>query len=247
MLKATTDAQLFGQGIHEIAVAPVCQLGNKATLPDGRIYRYAKAGASALEVGKLMQSAVAVAAHQGCAFVSSVNAGASAANSPTTIVITLGAAAVTADQYAGGTLVVNAGTGIGQTFTILGHAAHAGSGPLTLTLVDDTIRVALSASDSKCSLTASPYSGVIIAPTTLTGVPVGVTPCAVTALYYFWIQTHGACGVLMDGTPAAGAVVSPSNGTAGAVESGVIGQGAVGMVINTGVNTEYQQVFLTID
>jgi hypothetical protein len=239
MLKATTEAQLFGQGIHEISATPVCNLGTKAVLPDGRAFRYAKAGGTGLEVGKLMQSAAIVPNHQNCAATV-------AAIGATTVSLTLGNTALTANYYAGGTLTVNAGTGLGQVFTIKSHPAADASAAVVVTLVDP-IRVALASSSSKVSLSTNPYDGVIIFPTTPTGAPVGVTPIAVTAAYYFWIQTHGLAACLMDGTPAMSSVLSPSNGTAGAVEGGVITQGAVAMAVGTGVNAEYQPVFLLLD
>lgn len=214
-------------------------LGELASVSDGRMARYCKAGGTALAAGKLQQSAASIADHQNIAVAAAAAAGA------TTVTVTLGATAVTENYYAGGTLVVNDATGEGYTYRIASHPAAALSASLVITL-DDPIVVALTTSSEVC-LTANPYSGVIIHPTTPTGIAVGVPLTAITAGQYGWLVTKGVVSCLADGSAAAiGAAISPSNGTAGAVESGVIGQGVVGQTVIAGVDTEYRPVFLNL-
>lgn len=216
------------------------ELGALAFSKDGRKFRYAKNGASAMAAGKLYQTSAIAANHVNLSV-------AAAAIGATQVTITLGNTAATANQYAGGYLHVNDGTGEGHTYQIDSHPAADASATLLLTL-KDKIKVALVASGtSECSLVANPYNGLVIMPTTITGAPAGWAVFAVPASEYCWIQTGGVLSALQDGTPAAGAALSPSNAVAGAVESGVIGQGVVANALQTGVDTEYQMIFAILD
>lgn len=214
------------------------RLGEKALAGD-KTYRYAKIGAVAAVPGKMYQAPAVVANHTNLA------ATANAAIGATTVTFTLGATAVTADQYAEGYLNVNDATGEGHSYRILSHPAADASASLTVTLAQP-IKIALVSSTSEVSLVANPYSGVVIAPTTLTGAPVGVPVFAVAAGSFGWLSTGLRTPCLIDGTPAVGASVSPSNAVSGAVEGGVLAQGVIGVMAETGVDTEYKLVDLFI-
>lgn len=218
---------------------PQHDLGASWETPDGRVFRYVQAGGTALVAGKLQQGSAIVANHQNIAVAAAV------AIDATVVTATLGATAATANQYSNGYMIVNDVTGEGFYYTIGSHAAVSSSGVITLNL-NEAIRVALTTS-SEVSLIANPFSGVIINPTTPTQQPIGVAVDNTPANYYGWVQTHGVCNVLADGAISVGAAISPSNAVAGAVESGVIGQGVIGHALQAGVDTEYRTVFLMID
>lgn len=235
------SAQIFSfDQLNSDASASDHRLGDMAHTPDGRKYRFAKAGGTDLVAGTLQQCSAIVANHQNMSL-------AAAAIGDFSVTVTLGATAATADQYAEGYLIVNDGTGQGHTYLIKDHPAADASATLAVNLYEP-IKVALVASGtSQVSLVANPYNGTVIYPTTPTGVAAGVAPFAVDDADYYWCQTHGVASVLMDGAPAAGSGLSPSNAVAGAVETHVLAQGFVGNALQLGVDTEYNTAFLMID
>jgi hypothetical protein len=216
------------------------KLGTKAETSDGRIFRYVKVGAAALVPGKVYDCPATVANHTNIAVASAAAIGA------TTVTVTLGATAATANQYAEGYLVISDATGEGYTYQIKSHPAADASASLTLTL-SDSIRVALTTS-SEVTLIANPYNGVIIHATTKTGIPVGVAVQAVTAAYYGWVQSRGVTSCLSDASVTTlGDSVAASATTAG---SNTVGTGVlspIGNAITAGVSTEYRPIHLTID
>lgn len=220
--------------------APVHKIGELAVLPDGRKYRFALNGAVALAPGKMTQGPVLIADHTNKAVSAAATIGS------LTVSLTLGGTLVTANQYAEGYLNVNDATGEGYYYKIKSHPAADASAVLTVTLYEP-IKVALVASTSEVSLVSSNFSGSLVAATTLTNTPSGVPNVTVAASTYYWAQTGGACACLIDGTPAAGAAVSCSNATAGALEAGDLTLSSVGNMIETGVSTEYKMVNLTLD
>lgn len=239
MSQLTCDLQSIGQSLFSSSSDQAHQLGTKAVSPDGRVFRYVKAGAVALVPGKLQQGPAIVANHQNIAVAVAASAGA------TSVTVTLGATAATADQYANGFLVINDVAGEGHTYKIKSHPAASSSASLTLTL-EDPIVVALTTSSEAC-LIANQYNGVVVAPTTPTGPDVGVAIYPVGVSEFGWIQTRGAVSCLSDGTPAAGSMLSRSNAVAGAVETGVLAQGFVGNALQAGVDTEYRAIYLQLD
>lgn len=212
--------------------------GTRSESADGRQFVYVKAGAVTLVPGKLQQAPAIVANHQNIAVA------AAAAIAATTVTVTLGATAATANQYAGGYLVVNDVTGEGQTLLISSHPAADASASLVVTL-SDPVLVALTTS-TEVSLIANPYNGVIINPTTPTGKPVGVAVYPITAGEYGWIQCRGAVSCLNDGNTTVGLAVAPSQGTAGAVKTGATTLDSVGSALQTAVSTEYNTIDLRL-
>lgn len=213
-------------------------LGSVGFAENGRTFRYVKAGGTALVPGKLQQGPAVVANHQNIAC-------AVAALGATSVTVTLGATAATANQYAGGTLVINDVDGEGHTYRIASHPA-AGSGETLVLTLDDPILVALTANSEAC-LFPNLYNGVVVNPTTPTNAPVGVAVKAITASYYGWIQTHGPVSCLNDSTTAVGLGIAPSQAVAGAVKTMAATLSQVGFALQAGVDTEYRTVFLTID
>jgi len=215
---------------------PSGSLGMTYTAPDGRKYRYARAGGTALTVGNLLQAAAETTAHQGLAFA--------AAALGATTVTTTSTVTVTANQYAGGYITVSVTPDLGAVYKIKSHPA-ATAATVTLTL-EEGLRTAWTTA-TRADLVANPYAAVIVAPTTVTGLLVGVAVNDLTANQYGWIQVQGPCNVLADsaGVAVAGEV-SASNATAGAVESFVSGQQVVGRAMSGIAASENGLIYLDL-
>lgn len=229
----------FGLFKNDTTADNVTYTGQKFDLADGREVTLVSVGGSNIVSGVLVQGSAIVADNQNIAVAANAAVGA------TSITVTLGATAVTANQYAGGFVVINAGSGIGQTLQIASHPAASGAASLVITL-SDAVQVAITSASSKACLIASPYEDVVINPTTPTATPVGVTLYPLTASAYGYVVSKGIVSCLADGNPAVGAALSSSNATAGAVESGVIAQGFVGRALQAGVTTESRAIFVDL-
>ena len=230
---------LYNQGLFEESSTQKHPIGTRRPLEDGRVFVYAKNGSAALAAGKLCVAATVVANHV------NISVAAAAAIGDKTVTVTLGATAATADQYKDGFMVVNDATGEGHQYKIRGHAAADASGSLEVNLYDG-IRVALTTS-SEVSLLKHPYDSVVISATDQADLAVGIPPIAVTADYYFWIQTWGPCPALADETLTIGKLITIGTGVAGAVELyDAAAEQIVGVACQAGVDTEYRQVFLKI-
>jgi hypothetical protein len=231
----------IGQGELVSSSTQLHNLGQLAQTSDGRKWRYCKAGASDLVAGNVIQAPAQIANHRNLTV-------AAHAIGVTTLTVTLGATAATADQYAGGVAIVSTTPGLGYSYGISGHPAADASASLALSLhPSNSIQVALTSS-SKIDLQVNPYRGVIQAPvTTLTGAVVGVATYIITAAQFGWLCTGGHCGVLIDGTPAVGVCVSSPAAAAGAaaVNSGTLQ--ILGVMMATGVDTRVMAVKLSLD
>lgn len=236
MPKATSSAVVVGQPIMSSSATQLHTLGEKCVTADGRVYRYAKAGGTALVPGKLQQAAAEVTADQNLAIAASAIGA--------TTITTTSTVTVTANQYAGGYALISASTGAGYQYRIKSHPA-ATAAVVTLTL-EDTIEVALTTS-SKVDLVANPFSGVIVNPATATSTPVGVAVYPVAASEFGWLQTGGIANVLADGTVVVGTSLVASNATAGALEALTGVQAAVGLAVTGIATTEYGAVKLLLD
>jgi len=237
----TSDPQGAGQPLYTSSSTASHALGERLVTSDGRVFRYAKAGASNLVAGNMLQSPAKVDNHRALTPTA-------AAIGAETITVTLGATAATAGQYANGWAMISTGPGNGYAYPILSHPAADASATLTVSLGVPLI-VALTAS-SRVDLIANPYNGVIQSPvTTLTGAPVGNAPYIITAAEFGWIQTRGPAACLVAGTPAAGAAVVVPGSAAGAVVVDPANDASfvVGTMQATGVDGKNNAVFLTID
>jgi hypothetical protein len=239
--------QIEGNPLEILAEAQFA-LGSVMRLQDGREFVYAKAG-EALSKGKLATAPAHVADHSNIAVAAAVAVGG------TTVTVTLGATAATANQYAGGLLVTSDAAGEGTSYEILSHAAVDASGVITLKL-RNPIRVALTTS-SEVTLVHNQFRGTLEG-TVATRKAVGVPLVDVTDQYFYWAQYRGACPVLADGAIALGNAVVPSDAVSGAVEQQdvfvnatdatrldakeVVGRAS----ILAAVDTEYRPLFLDI-
>lgn len=237
------DAILTPSQLFSSSATKQFPLGTKATTKDGRMFRYAQAGAADLVVGNVLQAPAQIANHQQLT-------PAATAVGATSIVAALGATAATLNQYAEGLAIIDTTPGLGYAYPISGHAAVLSSGNITLALFSDSpVQVALTTS-SRVSLQANPYAGVIQTPvTTLTGAAVGVAVYPITASQYGWIQTRGQAAVLIAGTPGVGlAVVVPATAAGAVVIDGAASATQViGSMMVTGVDGKVQAVMLDLD
>lgn len=240
----TGDPVLAGQTIYESSATARHGLGDRMVTVDGRVFRYAQAGASALVAGNLLQAPAQITTHQQLTPTA-------AALGALSITVTLGATAATANQYAGGWAIIDTTPGLGYAYPISGHAAADASAAVELHLTVP-IQVALTTA-SRVSLQANPYAGVIANPTTMTSAAVGVAPFPIAASEYGWIQRGGAAGVLIEGTPGEGLPVGPNGTTAGAVGTVVtttttaIPAPIVGTMLVQGVDGKVQAVMLNLE
>jgi len=237
----------FGLDLYAESATALAALGTTITLADGRKYVYAKNGAAAVSIANLMTGVVPSVAHH-----TNVSVQATTAIKSTAVPITIGATAVTVNQYAEGYLQINAPAGAssgGYFYKIKDHALHAGTGTLTLNLYDET-RLALTATTSKATLVQHPCANFVVEVIT-TGVsfPLGVTIMPMTALYYGWLQVKGPCSVLVNGTLAVGGAVVPDTTAVGGVmanaEAIYIGA-EIGTCITISATTTYGVINLSI-
>lgn len=212
-------------------------LGATATSGDGRDFRYVLAGGTTLVPGKLQQSTAEDVTNWENLTPAAAAIGATQITITTS---TTNAANVFANGYMQGTVT----PGQGYSYQVKSNAASA-AGSLVVNLYDP-LQVALTTS-SRVDFIPSPYQNVIVNPTTATGTIVGVAIFPIVNAQYGWIQTHGPCNVLAQGTIVVGEEVAASSTTAGAVvaTSGVLA--SVGYAVTGIATTEYGTVFLTID
>lgn len=220
--------------------------GTRWDLADGREIRLAQvAVGTTVAAGVLYQTAALIANHQNLV-VTAYQAYSNNGNVPAKVTVTLGGTAVTANQYAGGYLVVNDANGEGQTLRIASHPAQSNTtGDVAITL-EDGPNTALTTSSEVCLVPQS-CTNIVINPTTPTGEIAGAGIYPISAESYGWLATKGVWSILnADANLTAGSAISPSNATAGGVENGVIAQGFVGRALLAGVDTEYRPVVLNI-
>lgn len=230
------------------------KLGQQATTSDGKTFVYSsnQSTATTLLPGKLTQTATSSVANH-------VNrTGITAAAGTNTLTFAVGATAVTSNQYQGGYLVVNAGTGAGQgALLVSGNTSAASSGSPTVNLKDALI-AATAVADSKFSLYPNPWASTILyvhaAPniTIPTGVPNVTVPVATTALpnQYYWSQIGGEASVLADAATWVGAfdgiIASTLTDGAFGIQAAATIQPTLGYSLTTLVSAEYRPVMLAI-
>lgn len=212
----------------------------------GKAFRYVLNGASALVVGNLLQASAQDTTYENMAVGTAAAAGASV------LQITNGTATITSEMFRGGTInVYTAGTIVlGDEYTITGITGTLTSGGAMYVSLDRPLRAAVTTS-AKVNMKRSPWSGVIQAPaTTQTEIAVGVAIYPVAAAEYGWVQTHGICSVLSDGsTFAVGSDVGTPSGTAGCVTVFAAGttHQRVGVVRQAAASGHCITAFLQID
>lgn len=247
-------AHLTGSGIitdvdlYTSSTTPVLgrRVGDLVWGANGKAFRYALNGASALVKGNLLQASAQDTTYENMAV------GTAGAVGDTYIQVTNGTATITSAQFIGGTInVYTAGTvAIGDEYTIRKITGTLTTGGALKVYLDRPLRYAYTTS-AKVNMKRSPWSGVIQAPaTTQTEMAVGVAIYEIPAAEYGWVQTHGVCSVLSDGsTFAVGSDVGTPSGTAGCVTVYAAGttHQRVGVVRQAAASAHCITAFLQID
>jgi hypothetical protein len=200
----------FQQGLLDISATKKEIVGTLRITKDGRKFRYAKAGASALAAGKanIVAAGDAEVYNEACANAHAIG--------DMNIVETITAGvAHEENKFAGGYFAVNDATGEGHQYLINSSSVVTAAGTSITLGLSDPIRVALVAATSEFTLIPNPQYGVAESAVE-ENMMAGVAPRVVTASYYFWNQTGGPCLVLGAGTPAVGTVMT-LGGTAGSM------------------------------
>lgn len=226
------------QDVFSTQASQGTSLGAKATLGDGRSFRYCLAGGTSLVPGKLQQaSAEDTTNYQNLA---------AAATAIGDIQVTFSTSTtVTANILAGGYLNTTTSTGAGYTYQISGNTATSGAAGLVVTLADPILVATTTA--TRFDLTPNPFSSVVVNPTGATSAPVGAAVFAITNAQYGWLQVSGTVGLLVDDqTVVVGTALSASNQAAGAVEPFAGVQAMVGIALTGGATTQYVQVALNL-
>ena len=231
----------WAQGLLEISKTQKEVLGSLRLTADGRKFRYAKAGAAALGAGLMGILAPVIALHINCSVAKA------AAIGDREVQITVGATAVTVDQYKDGYLQINDGTGEGMQYGIESNTACAVNGTTVVSL-KDPIQVALvAAATSEVSLIPNPWNGVTESATSESGAA-GIAPVAVTIAYYYWCQTGGVAVVLAEGTDAIGTTLELGAGAGAVKVQAGYTCNLVGTIFGTAfIAAEYKPIWLTID
>lgn len=218
------------------------ELGVRAVTGDGREFRYASAGASALIIGELQQAAAPQSNYVDVTAVA-VAAGATTA----TLTVSTGTA-VAANQFSGGyyTTYGTVANGGGQILKISSNTAVSASGTSITFVLEDAPSIAITTS-ATVSIIPPSYAALIQVPTTVTGQVAGVAVTSLAATYYGWVQVKGVANALIAGTPAIGTGLSaPNSGTAGALQVTAATLMDIAVNLKTGSNGRYGPVALSI-
>ena len=232
------------QGILDMSLTQKYPLGCRFAKKDGRVFRYAKAGAVALVAGNLITSAVLNGA------LTTVQ------TDLTPAAVAAGAYSVTAaiatteqpkDTFKDGWMAVtdgDAANAMGDLYLIKSHPLSATNIILELY---EPLKRAITTS-SRISLLGNIYEAAIQCDTTPTGVVLGVCPTVVTAEYYFWVQTWGIANVLAGGAIAAGLdiVAGPAAGEVDDVVTTTAHEIRVGQAPGAIADTDTGFIFLQI-
>ena len=185
----------FQQGLYQLSATQKERLGTLRVLHDGRQFVYCKNGAVALVAGGVCASVITSGMNEQTVTVAHP-VGTKA------VTITDSGAGTAEDAYKGGTLVVTAGGGIGESYIIEGNTAAAAGLTFTVFLEDGLLSAWVIAT-TDVTLYKNKYNGVVVNPVDGQQLPVCVPQRPVTAAYYFWGQILGHGAMLIDVNGAA--------------------------------------------
>jgi len=124
--------------------------------------------------------------------------GASAGDTKLDAVFTTGSGIADGDLVDGFLLVSDGGTAMGDFYTIKTHKWTTTDTIISIEIADaGGLRNAIAATDD-LTIWKNQCRDVIVKPTTLTGVVIGVTLTIIPASYYFWAKTNGLCAITCD-------------------------------------------------
>ena len=213
-----------------------------------RKWRYCRAGTSGLNIAAPVQQATFVNAEQDDDIVVAAAAAVGAKSVWLTSTANLdGSPNETANNFAGGFLVVNDETGKGQCKMIKSNGAFGVTLDSEFELYD-ALTIALDTS-SQVGVIKCPYNHVIATAAPVSGMLVGIPQLAVTASYYFWCQTFGPAACVAHAAIAVGTrVVVGTTAALADPEASAVAELTLGDPMTPGIaNTETFIVFLRLD
>ncbi len=228
-------------------------LGQVMEVSDGRIYRFAEAGAAALAPSNLDSAKSFGANFDTLAIQATVDAGA------TTIPFTNGATALVENELAEGTILIeDVALNLGEIYPIKSNTSAAGgsSATCTVTLQDNVTVLNALTTSGKVTVRPNPWSKVIIHGSPPIEMPVGIPQAIIGLTQYGWLQTHGVTNCLIDGSVLViGQGVRPSELINGAVtfldftEATQADLGLIGFSIVTDATSDtfFEPIFLKLD
>lgn len=229
--------------------APPYQLGQELKINE-RVWRFCRAGATALVAGKLYQMELP----DGNFDTLAVPASALNVVGSRKLRVTLPANAIIKDLWKDGYALIeaNAGASEGEMYQVSTHPLSAGSEDVTFELYD-ALQVALNTSD-KVTFWKNPYADVIVHPSPPTAKVAGVPSIAIAAGAYGWLQVQGPCNVLADGTIVINQQVVASPSVDGAVSNALLTEATpntfiqpiVGICIEVPPTTDYGGIWLQL-
>lgn len=237
--------QITDQDIRTTTTSRVngVKLGEVATTVDGRVYRYAQAGATDLDPGKLCVNADADANAVNKTIARTYTVADLARDQ---LVVFDAGGTIVADDYRDGTLAITDATGEGVLSRVVGNTGVTGAGEITVYLAEP-IPVALTIDVSEATLLKSPWDDIVISATDQADQPVGVPNTLIDDADYGWVQTGGMCAVWADEAVTRGLALTIGTGTAGQVEAlDAAGEPQIGIATIALVDTEYRQAYLTM-
>jgi hypothetical protein len=238
------------QTIYEESVTQKYKLGTKLVYGDGtgRIFRYAKAGGTALVQARMNQTAVE---ESKAVAIAQTGYARSVGEIDITVLVTTGSASPE-NAFAGGLLTMNkvSPAVLGDVYGIRASKLQSDDTLLDLKL-DTPIRNAMLAT-GEISLSYNPWYGSVVHPvTTATARANGVALIPVTASYFYWSQTGGPAPLLVDtgDTLTIGDPVGIPGTSAVAGDAGlrVTVQAEWGQCMSIAVAAEPALVYLTLD
>jgi hypothetical protein len=201
-------------------------VGDRVVTPDGRVFRYAQAGAVSTNTGVLPNfgaynpykvdiSAVAPAqVAPASPVILGLNLG-SGSIGDWSVTVTVGAAvgpngdgSLTQNQLAGGYIVIGDGTSQNATQNrcIIGNDALAAGGGSVNVYLDGSLTTAVTPTTTYIEILPNPYAGLVggTAPSTVANTNayvtfLGIPTAAATKGQYFWLQTFGPLWTTNDG------------------------------------------------
>ena len=177
-------------------------LGQVMEESDGRIYRFASAGAAALAPSNLDSAKVMSANFDTLAIQAAVAVGA------TTIPFTNGATSIGENAFAEGTILVeDVALNLGEIYPVKSNDSAGGAATCTFTLQDNVTVLNALTTSGKVTIRINPWSSVIIHGSPPVQLMVGIPQTIIGLTEYGWLQTHGVCQCLVESNAAAGEVV----------------------------------------
>jgi hypothetical protein len=238
---------IYGIDPHSSSTTQDHNLGSQGVDQFGDLYRYVKAS-EALTAGMLVcgkdigttqvNLSVAVAASAGAKEIS----------------ITLGAAAVTANEYSEGYIVFNDVSPEGITVRIGSHPASAGSAAIVFKLLEPLPESVTTSSQ----VTLVHNQWFVQTTATQTNIPAGFCGVDVASGSFGWVKSRGVVAALSDENGTVGRALTIGSSTAGAVEerddmleatdgNRFLLEPTVGYQMVAMVDGEHNAVYATID